>query len=68
MITGPTGVGKSYLAQALGHQTYLMGHKTFYRNSARLFSELRQGKTDGPYLKSLYRLLKATLLIIDDFG
>lgn len=68
IITGASGVGKSYLAQALGHQACLMGHKTIYSNTARLFKKLKLSKMDGTYLKELKKLLRADLLILDDFG
>lgn len=68
ILTGASGVGKSYLAQALGHQGCMMEHKTIYTNTARLFKKLKLSKVDGTYLKELGKLLKADLLILDDFG
>ena len=68
IITGASGVGKSYLGQALGHQACMMQHRTIYSNTARLFKKLKLGKVDGTYLKELNKLLKADLLILDDFG
>jgi DNA replication protein DnaC len=68
ILTGASGVGKSYLAQALGYQACLMGHKTIYTNTARLFKKFKLSKVDGTYLKELSKLLKADLLILDDFG
>lgn len=68
IITGASGVGKSYLAQALGHQGCMMQHKTIYANTARLLKKLKLSKVDGTYLKELNKLLKADLLILDDFG
>ena len=68
IATGASGVGKSYLAQALGHQACLNGLKVFYSNTARLFTRLRLSKTDGTYLKELKKLQKTNLLILDDFG
>src|SRR5690606_7603555 len=62
------GVGKSHLAQALGHQACIMGYKTIYCNTARLFKKFKLCKVDGTYLKELGKLLKADLLILDDFG
>jgi len=53
IITGASGVGKSYLAQALGHQACFNGLKTVYVNTARLFARLKLSKTDGTYLKEL---------------
>lgn len=68
IITGASGVGKSYLTQALGHQACLMEYKTIYTNTARLFKRLKLCRMDGTYLKELNKLLKCDLLILDDFG
>lgn len=68
IITGASGVGKSYLGQALGHQACMMQYRTIYSNTARLLKKLKLGKVDGTYLKELGKLLKADLLILDDFG
>ncbi len=68
IITGPSGVGKSYLSQALAHQACMIGKKVFYSNTARLFTKLKLAKVDGTYLKELARLNKTELLILDDFG
>ncbi|MBI6117606.1 IS21-like element helper ATPase IstB [Salegentibacter maritimus] len=68
ILTGASGVGKSYLAQALGHQGCIMEYKTIYTNTARLFKKLKLSKVDGTYLKELGKLIKADVLILDDFG
>lgn len=68
ILTGASGVGKSYLAQALGHQGCMMEYKTIYTNTARLFKKLKLSKVDGTYLKELGKLIKADVLILDDFG
>lgn len=68
IITGASGVGKSYLGQALGHQACMMQYRTIYANTARLLKKLKLGKVDGTYLKELNKLLKPDLLILDDFG
>lgn len=68
LITGSTGVGKSYLASALGHQACMRGFKVLYYNSAKLFAQLKMSRADGSYLKLINRLEKQDLLIIDDFG
>ena len=46
----------------------MMQHKTIYANTARLLKKLKLSKVDGTYLKELTKLLKADLLIFDDFG
>lgn len=68
IISGASGVGKSYLAQALGHQACMMQHKTIYANTSRLLKKLKLSKVDGTYLKELTKLQKANVLILDDFG
>ena len=68
IITGPSGVGKSYLAQVLGHQACLLGFKTLYQNTSRLFRELRVSKHEGTYLKAVSKVMKVDVLILDDFG
>ena len=67
-MTGPSGTGKSYLAQALGHQACNMGYKTIYAITARLLKKFMLCKADGSYLKELQKLAKCDLLILDDFG
>lgn len=68
LITGPTGVGKSYLASALGHQACLQGYKTLYFNTQKLFPQLKMFKADGSYLKQMSKIERHDLLILDDFG
>ena len=68
LITGSTGVGKSYMASALGHQACCQGYKVMYFNAAKLFTVLKTSKADGSYLKQINRLEKQDLLILDDFG
>lgn len=68
IITGASGVGKSYLAQAIGHHACITGERVVYTNTARLFTRLKLSKTDGTYIKELERLQKINLLILDDFG
>lgn len=68
LITGATGVGKSFLASALGHQACSKGHKTSYYNIQKLFTKIAMAKADGSYVKELGRIEKKDLLIIDDFG
>jgi DNA replication protein DnaC len=68
LITGPTGVGKSFLACALGHKTCLEGFKVIYLRAPRLFKELALARGDGRYIKLMNSFAKADLLIIDDWG
>ena len=68
LITGSTGVGKSYIATALGYQACILGFKVAYYNTTKLFSLLRIAKADGSYLKELLKIQRQNLLILDDFG
>ena len=68
LITGSTGVGKSYIASAIGHQACSLGYKVLYDHSSKLFARLKSGKADGTYLKEITKMEKQDLLIIDDFG
>jgi DNA replication protein DnaC len=68
LITGPTGVGKSYIATALGHQACQLGYKVNYYNAQKLFTLLRMSRADESYMRLLKRLERQELLIIDDFG
>jgi DNA replication protein DnaC len=68
ILTGASGVGKSYLAQALGHQACMMGKRVYYTNTARLLAKLKLSKVDGTYIRELKKLSKNNLLILDDFG
>lgn len=68
IITGPTGVGKSFLASALGFQGCMYGFKVIYFNCSKLFSQLRLSKADGTYNKELDRIQKQEVLVLDDFG
>lgn len=68
ILTGPSGVGKSFLAQALGNQACILGKRVLYTNTSRYFTKLKLSKVDGTYLKELQKLQKVDLLILDDFG
>jgi len=68
IITGPTGVGKSYLVSSLGYQGCMYGFRVLYFNCAKLFSQLKLKKADGTYNKELERIQKQQVLILDDFG
>ena len=68
LITGPTGVGKSFVACAVGFQACLNEFKVMYITSNKLFDKLMFAKADGTYLKFTQSIAKKDLLIIDDFG
>ena len=66
LLTGSTGVGKSYIACALGNFAARHAYTVLYLRAPRLFEMLLQAKADGSHLKMLTRLAKIQLLIIDD--
>ncbi len=68
LITGPTGVGKSYLSSALGHQACQLGYRTLYFNMQKLITRLKMLKADNSYSREISRIEKYDLLILDDFG
>ena len=68
LITGPTGVGKSYLACALAHKACREGFRAFYCYVPKLFRELTQAQADGSLTRLLKKLARVDLLAIDDWG
>ena len=68
IITGATGTGKSYLAQALGYQSCITLHKTLYFNTSKLMEKVRIARLEGAYTKFINTIEKSDLLILDDFG
>jgi DNA replication protein DnaC len=68
LITGPTGVGKTWVACALGHQACREGYSVLYRRLPRLLQELSMAKGDGRYPKLMAALAKTAVLILDDWG
>jgi len=68
VITGPTGVGKTYLACALAHSACREGYKALYQRLPRLLHDLEIAKGDGRYRAQLAALRRIDLLILDDWG
>lgn len=68
VLVGPTGVGKSHVAQALGHRACRGGHSVLFVRAAELFDDLRSARADGSHTKRVQRYLNVQLLIIDDLG
>jgi DNA replication protein DnaC len=68
LITGSTGIGKSYIASALGNQACMLGYKVIYTSTSKLFAMLKMARADGSYMKETARIEKMDLLILDDFG
>ena len=68
LIGGPTGVGKSWLACALGHKACRDGFSVLYRRAPRLFADLATARGEGRLARLMRSLERTRLLIIDDWG
>lgn len=67
-LLGPVGVGKSHIAQALGHIACRMGYDVLYTKAAKMFRYLNGGRADNSWETRIKRHTVTDLLIIDDFG
>jgi DNA replication protein DnaC len=68
LITGPTGVGKTWLACALAQKACREGHTALYLRLPRLLQDMTIAKGDGRYPKLLATLAKTEVLVLDDWG
>ena len=68
LLVGPTGTGKSHLAQALGHRAVMAGHTALFTTAERVFTELRAARADGSRDRLLQRYTAPDVLIVDDLG
>lgn len=68
LITGSTGIGKSYVASAIGHQACILGYRVLYASTPKLFARLKMAKADGSYIKEIAKIERQHLLILDNFG
>ncbi|MDI6774355.1 MAG: ATP-binding protein, partial [Verrucomicrobiota bacterium] len=68
ILTGSTGTGKTFLACALGQKACRDGYRARYYVAAKLFRELTQAHADGSFMGLSSKLLRADLLLIDDWG
>jgi len=68
IITGKTGTGKSYLAQALANQAIYDGYRVYYTRAPSLLEEIRISRIDGSYTNLLKKYSRFKLLVLDDFG
>lgn len=68
VITGPTGVGKTFVACAFAQQACRKGFSALYRRASRLFGELALARADGSYVRLLAKLARIDVLVIDDWG
>ncbi len=68
LITGPTGVGKTWIGCAIAHKACRVGFTAEYRRLSRLFDELSYAHGDGRYPQLMRKLAKTDLLVLDDWG
>lgn len=68
LICGPTGVGKSYIACALGHKACRENHSVLYQRAPKLFPELALARGDGRYGRIMRTLCRVEVLVLDDWG
>ena len=67
LLTGSIGIGKNYVASAIGHQACIKGYRVFYASTPKLFAKLAMAKANGSYIKKIAKLERTQLLILDDF-
>jgi len=68
LIYGPAGVGKTHLAQALGHEACRRGHDVLFVKSVKMLRSLHAARADHSWERRIKRFLRPDLLILDDFG
>jgi DNA replication protein DnaC len=67
-LVGPTGTGKSHVAQAIGHRACMAGYTVLFVPAHRLLDDLRAARADGSHERRLQRYTAPDLLIVDDLG
>jgi DNA replication protein DnaC len=68
LICGPTGVGKTHLAQALTHEACRRGHTALFVNTYKMLQHINGGRADGTLERRFHTYLRPDLLVLDDFG
>jgi DNA replication protein DnaC len=68
IVTGATGVGKTFIACALAQQACRKGYRALYRRASRLFDELALAQADGSYARLLSRIARTDVFVLDDLG
>ena len=68
LLVGPVGVGKTHIAQAIGHAACMQGRSVLFDKTARVLADLGAGHLDATWERRLRRYLAPDLVILDDFG
>jgi DNA replication protein DnaC len=68
LLTGATGTGKSFLAQAIARRAISLGYSAKYYRVTTLLEEIKMSRLEGSYTKTLAKISKFKLLLLDDFG
>ena len=68
LLVGQAGVGKSHIAQAIGHRACLLGHSVLYTSAVQLMNTLRAARADASWDRKMLRYTTPELLIVDDIG
>lgn len=68
LLLGQAGVGKSHLAQSIGHRACMVGHTVLYTSASQMLGTLRAARADQSYDRKLLRFTTPDLLIVDDVG
>ena len=68
LLCGPTGVGKTHLAQALAHEACRRGYTALFINTYKMLQQINGGRADGTLERRFQAFLKPDLLVLDDFG
>lgn len=68
LVVGPTGIGKTYIACALGHKVCMEGYTAIYFRLPKLLDDLEKARGDGRYSKMMKNFAKTDVIILDDLG
>jgi len=68
LLVGPAGVGKSHVAQSIGHRACRQGYSSIFVTAKKMFASLKAARADDSYERVMGKLSKPSLLIIDDLG